>query len=602
MKLEQAPIFSEKSIAVLPFVNMSPEPENEYFSDGITEEIINALAKIQGLKVTARTSAFAFKNQNIDIRIIGQQLGVTSILEGSVRSYRNRLRITAQLIRTEDGFHLWSETFDRVMEDIFDLQDEISLLIADQIRENFGHMNIEDHLIQAPTNSLEAYNLYLKGRYNHLKWNSEGIQLGIEYYKKSIALDPDFALPHFGIGYSYAMSASFGTQPEALQAADDYLQKGFQLDDQSYMGYFGKATYHFWGKWDFIRGHRFFKKAMALNPSYTEAEEGLAELFTAIGDFDNALHHAENILRINPLSPNHFFTKANIHYLTGDFDEAMKCLDAALHIDPLFIHAIGLKQLCYIQQKKYKKLSTFLETHPQTERPKECRALYQLVHPDENIDIDLEEVRSSIREDKVVTIFPWQLFLLVHMGHHDLALDLLQSAVEKHTGQYINFMNIPLLAPLHSNERFKKLIRTSFAPSLLPQKEDDPSLPEDSGKSLLDQSEIQLLLKKLEQSMKEEQLFSNPTLNLRDLATHLQTSANKLSWLLNEQVGSNFNEYLNSLRLEAFKQKALDPANEHLTLLGLAFESGFNSKTVFNSFFKKMEGQTPRAWLKSQQK
>jgi adenylate cyclase len=266
MKLEQAPIFSEKSIAVLPFVNMSPEPENEYFSDGITEEIINALAKIQGLKVTARTSAFAFKNQNIDIRIIGQQLGVTSILEGSVRSYRNRLRITAQLIRTEDGFHLWSETFDRVMEDIFDLQDEISLLIADQIRENFGHMNIEDHLIQAPTNSLEAYNLYLKGRYNHLKWNSEGIQLGIEYYKKSIALDPDFALPHFGIGYSYAMSASFGTQLEALQAADDYLQKGFQLDDQSYMGYFGKATYHFWGKWDFIRGHRFFKKAMALKP------------------------------------------------------------------------------------------------------------------------------------------------------------------------------------------------------------------------------------------------------------------------------------------------------------------------------------------------
>jgi AraC-like DNA-binding protein len=155
---------------------------------------------------------------------------------------------------------------------------------------------------------------------------------------------------------------------------------------------------------------------------------------------------------------------------------------------------------------------------------------------------------------------------------------------------------------LHSSERFKKLVQTTFAPSLLPPKEDDHSLPENTGKSLLDQGEIHSLLPRLAQSMQEEQLFLNPTLSLRDLAAHLQTTANKLSWLLNEQIGSNFNEYVNSFRLEAFKQKALDPANEHFTLLGLAFESGFNSKTVFNSFFKKAEGQTPRAWLKGQKK
>ena len=162
---------SNKSIAVLPFVNMSADPENEYFSDGITEEIINALTTVKGLKVIARTSSFAFKNKNIDVRTIGDQLGVGTILEGSVRKAKNRVRITAQLISTNDGTHFWSKNFDRDLEDIFALQDEISLHIADQIRENFGHLNIQEHLIEAPTQNMEAYDLYLKGRYQHLLWD-----------------------------------------------------------------------------------------------------------------------------------------------------------------------------------------------------------------------------------------------------------------------------------------------------------------------------------------------------------------------------------------------------------------------------------------------
>ncbi|MCB0669824.1 MAG: AraC family transcriptional regulator, partial [Saprospiraceae bacterium] len=148
---------------------MSADPDNEYFSDGITEEIINALTTIRGLKVIARTSSFAFKNRNIDVRTIGNQLGVTMVLEGSVRKAKNRVRITAQLVSTSDGSHFWSRNFDRDLEDIFSLQDEVSLLIADQIRENFGHFEIQDHLVEAPTKNMEAYQLYLKGRYHQLK-------------------------------------------------------------------------------------------------------------------------------------------------------------------------------------------------------------------------------------------------------------------------------------------------------------------------------------------------------------------------------------------------------------------------------------------------
>lgn len=591
-----------KSIAVLPFVNMSADPDNEYFSDGITEEIINALTKVQNLKVTARTSAFAFKNKNIDIRIIGRQLGVSTILEGSVRTAGNRVRVTAQLIRTEDGFHLWSKNFNGVLDDIFELQDEISLLIADQIRENFGHIHIQDHLIEAPTRNIAAYDLYLKARYNHLKWNSEGITNGIKYYQQCIIMDPDFALPYFGIGYSLAMRASFSARSELLETAEEYLKKGFERDDRSHLGHFGLATLHFWGKWDFIKGHQFFQKALSLNPSYTEAEEGLTELYSAVGYFDRALEHARNILSINPLSPNHYFTKGNIHYLQGDFQAALACMESALQIDPHFAHAVGMTQLCYIHLRKYKELDHFLKTQPEAERPAQCRALYKLVNSDEDIEIDLNEVGALIGEDADVALFPWQLFIQVHLGNHDLALDILERAVEKRTGQYVNFMNTPLLAPLHDHPRFQELVRSTFHPSRLPADEQDGSSPDENDrKDQPGNAEIDQLLNRLEQLMTGEEPYLEPTLSLRDLADQLDTHPNKLSWLLNEHAGKNFNEYVNTYRLEAFKVKALDPANQHLTLLGLAYESGFNSKTVFNAFFKKMEGVTPRKWVKTRQ-
>ncbi|MCB0588229.1 MAG: AraC family transcriptional regulator, partial [Phaeodactylibacter sp.] len=209
---------------------MSADPENEYFSDGITEEIINALTRVQGLKVTSRTSSFAFKNRNVDVRSIGRQLGVATVLEGSVRKARNNIRITAQLIQASDGFHLWSRNFDRELEDIFAVQDEISLLIADQIRENFGHLEIQEHLIEAPTKNIEAYNLYLKGRYHHLKWDSEGIRQGIRYYEQSIVQDPGFALPYFGIAYSLAMRASWRGDETYMHKAENYLKEGFRID------------------------------------------------------------------------------------------------------------------------------------------------------------------------------------------------------------------------------------------------------------------------------------------------------------------------------------------------------------------------------------
>jgi len=585
---------------VLPFVNMSADPENEYFSDGITEEIINALTTVKGLKVIARTSSFAFKNKNMDVRTIGDQLGVSTVLEGSVRKAKNRVRITAQLISTDNGTHFWSKNFDRDLEDIFAVQDEISLHIADQIREKFGHLNIQEHLIEAPTKNMEAYDLYLKGRHQHLMWDGQGMVNSIALYEQCVTIDPSFALPYFGLVYSYAMYGSWTNNKELLQLSEENLSKGFKLDKQSYTGYFGKATLLFWGHWDFINGQKFFQKAIELNPSYTEAEEGLCELYTAIGYFEKALWHTDNILRINPLSPNHYFTKANIHFLNEDYTKALECIETSLSINPDFTHPIGLKQLCLILTKDYEKLNDFLDKTPLAERPEECRVLYKLVNPEDKIDVDISRVNFMIKKEIGEALFAWPLFLMVHLGKHEMALDFLEEKIKMRTGQIINFMNIPLLKPLRQHKRFQDLVQAAFRVELLPP---NPEIQIQiiPTKALMSDDEIDMVLETLEKGMKEEKWFQNPTLSLRELAENVNISGNKLSWLLNERIGQNFNEYINNFRLENFKMNALNPANSHLTLLALAYENGFNSKTVFNTYFKKTEGMTPKDWLRSNQ-
>lgn len=463
-----------KSIAVLPFVNRSPDPDNEYFSDGITEEIINALTKIQSLKVIARTSVFAFKNKNIDVRQIGRQLGVNTILEGSVRKAASKVRITAQLVRTSDGLHLWSKRFDRQLEDIFELQDEISLLIADQIRENFGHFDLQEHLVQAPTQNITAYNLYLKGRFHQLRWNAEDLKLATVYYEQSLSADPQFALPYFGAGLTYGILASWAFMPyeEGIKKAVQLLNRGQEINQENHLNYFAQATISLWGRWDFRMAHQQLTKAIELNPSFTDAQEGLAELYTAIGEFDKAMNLTKQILNLNPLSPNHHYTKGNIYYLRGQYDRAIEAMNGALQIDPDFALALEVKAACYILKGDYPLLDGFLQTHNQIQLPHYCRALFKLIHKAEQIAIDLSAIQSSIasqnQHEAPASLIAWHLYLQVYLGHRQAALDVLEAGIGKRLGQLINFQFDPFLRPLESEAKYQALLAENFAKNRLP--------------------------------------------------------------------------------------------------------------------------------------
>jgi serine/threonine protein kinase/tetratricopeptide (TPR) repeat protein len=218
------------SIAVLPFANMSTDPENEFFSDGIAEEIINALTKVQSLEVVSRTSAFAFKGKNLDMREIGRQLGVRTLLEGSVRKAGNRLRVTAQVIDVETGYHLWSERFDREMADVFAIQDEIAANIVKALRVVLSKRE-ESAIKAARTRNVRAYEYYLRGRQLYHQWRRESWEAAEDMFRRAIALDPEYALAYTGLADSSAVRHMYFTGgDEALQQADSASQRAVELD------------------------------------------------------------------------------------------------------------------------------------------------------------------------------------------------------------------------------------------------------------------------------------------------------------------------------------------------------------------------------------
>ncbi len=586
---------TDKSIAVLPFVNMSTDPENEYFSDGITEEIINALTKVDRLKVIARTSSFAFKGKNTDIREIADKLGVSAILEGSVRKIQNRVRITAQLINAENGFHFWSQNFDREMEDIFALQDEISLLIANQIRENFGHFNIQEHLVSEATNNMKAYELYLKGHYFQLKWDADSIHEATRFYEASVAQDPKFARAYYGLVQSYGLLAAWGYMPaeEGFGKAIQNFMIAADLDKtlpEYGMSFIGRT---FWMDWDFQTTYNQLVETLQQHPKYTDGLEAMAELFIAHGNWGQAENYIRRAMDVDPLSANHYYTLAHIHYYQKNFEKALELVEKALYINPEFVLAYELKTLCLIWLNLRDDFEHFIIGHENVD----VKKLYFDVLNGEIKSLSEETIKAwgNVSENKRQMV-PYELFIMANTNHKKEALELLNKYITQKRGQIINFRQDPSLDTLREFEEFHQLHISNFIfheEAKIVEGKDEESNP-NSG-------EFDKQMKKLMDFIEKEKPFLDAQLSLRNLAKSLQLHPNKLSYLINEKTGMNFNEFINQFRLTHFKEIACDVKNAHITILGLAYESGFNSKTVFNAYFKKAEGTTPGNWIKKQE-
>jgi len=325
------------SIAVLPFVNMSADPENEYFSDGLSEAILNSLTKIKDFKVVARTSAFSFKGKDVDIRDIGSQLDVNKILEGSVQKAGNRLRITAQLINVSDGYHLWSERFDRNMDDVFAIQDEISLAIVDNLKPKLLEGE-KTKIIKRHTNDPEAYNFYLQGRYFNNKRTEEDTKRSIEYFERALERDPKFALPYAGLADAYANSGFYHWLPveNARARAKEFALKGLDVDDSVGETHAAYANYILWFEYKWEEAEKEYLKAMELSPSDVEARHMFAHLLESSGRFDEAIAGMGKALELEPLSIILNNCMANILFFSGDYNKAISMFQRTIEMDPSF--------------------------------------------------------------------------------------------------------------------------------------------------------------------------------------------------------------------------------------------------------------------------
>jgi TolB-like protein len=391
------------SIAVLPFVDMSPQKDQEYFCEGIAEELLNSLSGLKHLRVAARSSSFKFKGQTLDATEIGAQLRVSSILEGSVRKAGDRLRITAQLIDTTGGFHLWSERYDRNIDDVFAVQEEIARAIVEKLKVNLLG-GTEAPLVRQLTDDVEAYNAYLKGRYYWNRRYAGGLQKGMQCFQQSIERDPEFAPPHSGLADCWNILAFYGYVPPTVgfPKAKAAALKALAIDDRLAEAHTSLAWATTFFDWDWRTGERGFMRALQLNPDYGIAHLWYAFFLSAMGRteegrehlrrarvaeplsmmtnaaasffmylhriFDQGIEEAQRALELDAsFGPAHSFL-ANNYALKGRFDEAVRACDTALHLLERLPNIEAWAGYCYARAGQQTKAVEILERLTNSER------------------------------------------------------------------------------------------------------------------------------------------------------------------------------------------------------------------------------------------
>jgi adenylate cyclase len=426
---------SDKSIAVLPFVNMSADPENEYFSDGISEEILNALTHVEG---------------------------------GSVRKAGKRMRITAQLINAADGYHIWSEVYDSDLEDIFQVQDEISLKILNRLKENFEAGTQKEQIVKPSTGNIEAYNLYLKGRYHWNKSNPEDIRKAAKFFEEAVSIDPGFALPYCALSYCYSFMGSSGLMPplEAYARAKDFTLKSIELDPDHAESHLSLAIIQFYHNWDFEAAEASLKKAESLSLNSSLVNQVHGWLLISKGDFESAIVKMEKAVHLDPLSLPLLSNLADAYAFAGRFDDALAQYDKAIEMDPNFRRGFEGRGMIYLAKKEYDKaISNFEQYHSLIGHPlKGVSSLghaYAAAGQKEKALQCLEKLKQREKLEPNVVLHMDFAFLYSGLKDYDKAFFHLNKTYEQRIGiaclGMIFCIRYPMLNELKTDVRFRDL-------------------------------------------------------------------------------------------------------------------------------------------------
>jgi serine/threonine-protein kinase len=450
---------SQESIAVLPLANMSADPENEYFADGMTEEIINALSKVPGLQVASRTSCFAFKGQRVEMRDVGDKLGVGSVLEGSVRKIGNHIRISARLVSVENNYQLWAETYDRQLEDVFAIQDEISRAIVDALKLRLGS---ETAQLVVPAKNLEAYNLYLKGRFFFNRFTEQGLRKSLDIYQHVLLQDPGYGRAYAGMADCWCNLADDWVAPDdayprAKAAAERALQRDADLAEA--MTSLGKVLC--WYEWDFAGAVTQLTGAVERNPNYAEAHWALGSALPAVGRLDDAIAEMRKALTLDPLYPQYSRWLARFLLYAEDPEGAVAQSRKTLELNEEHFHTYLDIGSAYLMQGEAEQALEWyrrgqaLQTSVRSYDALIVRALAALNRREEADAIMTrleEESKSGYLRSEVLAMG------YAALGDFDHAFDRLEQAFHAHSAGLIYLHVDPGYAPLRGDPRFADLV------------------------------------------------------------------------------------------------------------------------------------------------
>lgn len=452
---------SQKSIAVLPFVDFSQAHDQEYFCDGISEEILDALAKIEGLRVVARTSSFSFKGKNADVAEIAQKLNVQNVLEGSLRREGNRIRITAQLVNAADGSHLWSETYERELQGVFALQDEITRSIVDALK-----IKLAVAPPARPQQNTEAYDLYLQGLYLSNKSDEESLRKSLTLFQRALDIDPNFARAWTGVAKAwYWLADAYVTPMEALPKVKEAALRALVLDDDNAEAHCYLAETKLILDRDPSAEEAELKRALEIDPNSGPAHLSMALLKTGQGDFEGGVREIQEAERGDPLAPVVRSFAVSIYLAADRVDDAIAAGKRALQIDPNYVYFDPALADAYREKGDFDKaIALYEKAQRTTHLPSAGLAVtYAKMGRREDAQRILDELveksrQQYIKADSIAAVYS-------ALGEKDEAFSWLERAFNEHSAPLYGIGPDPAFRPLRSDPRFTQLLlRMGFDP------------------------------------------------------------------------------------------------------------------------------------------
>lgn len=587
-----------KKIAILPFYNRFGNLEEDYFGLSLAEEIINALIHIPGISVISHSSSLQYKNSDLEQLVIGEELKVNSILEGTFSKNGKGVSIQCSLYDISSKDKIWTGSFDEYLFDINASYTNLITQVVDAIRDNYGHFDFESLFLKNKTASEDAYDYYLKGKFFRNRWTKEDYEKAITFFEKAVQIDPQFAEAYFELQHCYGFLWTKGwiSRSKAFERIKVVTVKGLTLGPRLPEAYLSAAQVDLWSKWDFKPALDKLLDGVRQFPAFIELQNTLVAAYKIVGQYDKAEIHSDMCIALDPNNHFHYYNRGRIYFLKRNYKKAIENLERSISMQPNF--KMGMFDLfeIYLVTGDKEAFDSFTEQYASFEHVPMMKYIFSLKNSAEtNFEDDSEAGASGVDGERLLL----STYKVLFQGNHSLAINLIEQGIRAHLSQFIFIKDNPILDSLKEYDAFNNLMSSVFEIEESEQKKPSRQEPSPKVKQVLSEEQVDYYTKKLEQAYDEGECYLNPSLSLKDVSLEMVIHPNKLSWLINEKFKMNFNEFTNHYRLKAFKANAFEPSNQHLTILAIAYESGFSSKTSFNSFFKKIEECSPRDWIKN---